>query len=103
MGGFRLAKKNDDGSIEDRSDLSENRGQREPESQEEQAAEGEKAPPQEMSMARDGGEGKRRDWVKVSFSLSRSLHTRLKLEAVRRGESIVAMMSRWVAEMMPAA
>lgn len=102
MGGFRLAKKNGDGSIEDRSDLSEDRRQREPESQEEQAAEGEKAPQQGIAMATDGA-GKRRDSVKVSISLSRSLHTRLKLEAVRRGETIVALMSRWVEETMPAA
>ena len=103
MGGFRLAKKNADGSIEDHSDHSEDRRQREPESQEEESAEGEKAPPQQgITMATDGT-GKRRDSVKVSISLSRSLHTRLKLEAVRRGESIVSMMSRWVAETMPAA
>lgn len=102
MGGFKLAKKIGDRNMEDRSDLSVDRGQREPESREEQAAEGEKAPQQGIEMAADGA-GKRRDWVKVSFSLSRSLHTRLKLEAVRRGETIVAMMSRWVAETMPAA
>ena len=36
--------------------------------------------------------------AKVSFQLSRSLHTRLKLESVRRGEPIVAMISRWIEE-----
>ncbi len=102
MGGFRLAKKNGDGSIEDRSDLSEDRRQRVPESREEESAEGERASQQGIAMPTEGT-GKRRDYVKVSISLSRSLHTRLKLEAVRRGETIVALMSRWVAETMPAA
>ncbi len=39
--------------------------------------------------------------AKVSFQLSRSLHTRLKLESVRRGEPIVAMISRWIEENIP--
>ncbi len=39
--------------------------------------------------------------AKVSFQLTRSLHTRLKLESVRRGEPIVAMISRWIEENTP--
>ncbi len=39
--------------------------------------------------------------AKVSFQLPRSLHTRLKLESVRRGEPIVAMISRWIEENTP--
>lgn len=41
--------------------------------------------------------------VRLSFSLDRDLHTRLKLEAVRRGETIVAMVSRWITEATPTA
>jgi hypothetical protein len=40
--------------------------------------------------------------VRLSFDLGRDLHTRLKLESVRRGVPIVRMVSRWVAETMPA-
>lgn len=45
---------------------------------------------------------KQKEVVKVSFTLSRTLHTRLKLEATRRGETIVAMVSQWIAETVPA-
>lgn len=48
------------------------------------------------------GGARRRETVRLTFSLGRELHTRLKLEAVRRGETLVAMVSRWVAESTPA-
>lgn len=48
------------------------------------------------------GATRQRETVRLSFCLSRSLHRRLKLEAVRRGETIVSMVSRWVAETTPA-
>ena len=43
-----------------------------------------------------------REAVKVSVQLGRDLHRRVKMEAVRRGETIVALLSRW-AETLPAA
>lgn len=39
--------------------------------------------------------------VRISFRMVRSLHTRLKLEAVRQGRSIVAMLEGFVSEHTP--
>lgn len=50
----------------------------------------------------DSRVSRQRAAVRLSFDLGRDLHTRLKLESVRRGVPIVRMVSRWVAETMPA-
>lgn len=44
-----------------------------------------------------------RETVRLSFRLGRDLHTRIKLEAVRRGDTIAGMVSRWIAETTPLA
>ena len=49
-----------------------------------------------------GTAGKERQ-VKASFLLSKALHARLKIEAARQGSSILALVSRWIEELTPAA
>lgn len=41
--------------------------------------------------------------VRLSFRMQRGLHTRLKLEAVRQGRTIVSLLEGWVAEQTPLA
>ena len=43
------------------------------------------------------------DTVRLSFRMGRSLHTRLKLEAVRQGRTIVGMPEGFVTEHTPTA
>lgn len=46
--------------------------------------------------------GIEKDTVRMSFRMDRGLHTRLKLEAVRQGRSIVNMIEGYVSERTPA-
>lgn len=41
--------------------------------------------------------------VRISFRMQRCLHTRLKLESVRQGRTIVSLLEGWVAEQTPLA
>ena len=52
---------------------------------------------QSPATVRQGGET-----VRVSFRMGQGLHRRLKLEAVRQGRTIVAMLEGFVAEHTPA-
>ena len=45
--------------------------------------------------------GKGDETVRISFRMDRSLHTRLKLEAVRQGRTIVSMLEGFVTEHTP--
>jgi predicted HicB family RNase H-like nuclease len=45
--------------------------------------------------------GVEKDTVRMSFRLGRRLHTRLKLEAVRQGRSIVGMIESFVTDHTP--
>jgi predicted HicB family RNase H-like nuclease len=62
---------------------------------------GKKSRPEEkLTEALAGGES---DSVRMSFRLGRDLHTRLKLEAVRQGRSIIGMIETFVTEHTPKA
>lgn len=47
--------------------------------------------------------GTEKDTVRMSFRMDRGLHTRLKLEAVRQGRSLVSVLEMYVAEHAPTA
>ena len=52
-------------------------------------------PPQTAKLPRQGGEC---GTVRLTMAVPRSLHTRLKLAAVRQERSIVSLVSGWIVE-----